>query len=92
MARDIIKLGDRFAKYAKTVMVRVNASELKNDNSYMAKALKKLLDKKATDWKSHIKYCEPVFENGELTFEEKSLLARLALVNSKTFFFQLGWR
>lgn len=86
--RNILGLSDRFAKYAKTICIRVNVSELKKDTTYTGKVLFKLLNSKIKDFSSHIKYCETSLE--QLTNEEKSFLARVALIGGNSFLFQLG--
>ena len=88
--RNIIKLGDRFAKYSQKVFIRVNVNELMSDTSYMAKSLLDLLDKKINNFKLHIKYCEYIFNVNELTFEEKSFLAMVCLTKNKNFLFQIN--
>lgn len=88
--RDIVKLGDRFAKYARKVLISVEVNELKKDSSLMAKELLELFEKKINCFRNHIKYCEYVFNQNDLTFEEKSLLARVFLVRNKNFSFHLS--
>jgi len=88
--RNIIKLGDRFAKYAKVVFIRVNVNELRQDTTLIGKELFDLFDKKIKSFKNHIKYCEHTFNANELTFEEKSFLARVFLIRNKNFLFHLN--
>lgn len=88
--RNIIKLGDRFAKYAKKVFIRVEVNELKADSTNMGKTLMELFEKKINCFRNHIKYCEYIFNENELTIDEKSLLARICLTRNKNFTFHLS--
>ena len=88
--RNTIKLADRFAKYSQKVFIIVNVNELMKDTTYMAKSLLDLLDEKINNFKWHIKYCEHIFNVNELTFEEKSFLARVCLIKNKNFLFQIN--
>ena len=88
--RDVIKLGNRFAKYSKEVSININVPEVLGDTSYRAKTLVKLLESKSPDFKNHIKYFERIYSEGTFTESEKAFLARIYLIKDKKYYYTLG--